>query len=466
MTQQETGIPSMKRQALLSATFIAATLAGVSQVMAFGVEPGENNLGSEHEKITRSALKDLGPETLRQLAGSRDFAGAVGFPDKDATGLAVRPEAHCEGGDHVQEIAGGSRTRQAAQDALEACRTFIRSNIEKAVELSGALASPAGQDAALDCRFGSDGQSAKCQVLFHLGLALHATQDFYANSNWVDRPGKGPVSLENPPGLDQSGPAPWLDLRRNEPLPEGLVTACAPNRALLGLALGCDDDVLAEVAASGRISPRSLSKATGPIGRGTGGRGTTPRGAINGNFSRAVTAAVADTADKWAYFGERLDAVHGADAATRILCALRRDGFDPQACDEQFRVAQVCRARASRPDRMLPLEGVFEPGIDPSPAELDEAGRQLPRLKPFCQIEEADVTRFFANDGSTPDEGKAAAERAARESLGFWGVCRSALKDHLGPFTQTTRAKPDSRDKFLGLYAGCILDAALRQGQP
>ncbi|MFN8949437.1 MAG: hypothetical protein ACK6DM_16275 [Alphaproteobacteria bacterium] len=456
----------MKRHALMTAAFLAATLAGVSQVLAFGVEPGENNLGSEHEKITRSALKDLGPETLRQLAGSADFAGAVGFPDRDATGLAARPEAHCEGGDHVEGLAGATRTRQAAQDALEACRTFIRVNLEKAVELSGALASPAEPDAALDCRFGSETQSAKCQVLFHLGLALHATQDFYANSNWVDRPGKGPVSLDNPPGLDQSGPAPWLDLRRNEPIPEGLVTACAPNRALLGLALGCDDDVLAEVAGSGRIHPRSLSKATGPIGRGTGGIGTTPRGAINGNFSRAVKAAVADTADKWAYFGERVVAVHGPDAAARILCALRRDDFDPQACDEQQRVAQVCRARAARPDRMIPLEGIFEPAIDPSPAELEEAARQLPRLKTFCQIEEADVTRFFANDGGTPDEGKAAAERAARESLGFWGVCRSALKDHLGPFTQDLRAKPDSRDKFLGLYAGCILDAALRQGQP
>jgi hypothetical protein len=165
----------MKRHALMTAAFLAATLAGVSQVLAFGVEPGENNLGSEHEKITRSALKDLGPETLRQLAGSADVAGAVGFPDRDATGLAARPEAHCEGGDHVEGLAGATRTRQAAQDALEACRTFIRVNLEKAVELSGALASPAEPDAALDCRFGSVGQvpgpvSPRACAARHTGL--------------------------------------------------------------------------------------------------------------------------------------------------------------------------------------------------------------------------------------------------------------------------------------------------------
>jgi hypothetical protein len=455
----------MKRHAFFAAAVLATSLAGMSQVLAFGVEPGENNLGSEHGKITKSALKDLEPQTLRQLSGSGEFAGAVGFPDKVASGLSSRAEAHCHGGDHVEGITGSVPTREAAQAALQSCRAFIQASIEKAVELAGALASPAEQDTSLDCRFGDESQSAKCKVLEHLGRAFHATQDFYANSNWVDRPREAALSVDNPPGLGQSGPAAWLDLRRNEPLPEGLISACLPNRTLLGVSLGCEDDVLAGVADTGRISEGRLSKATGPIGRGTGGIGTTPRGAINGNFARAVAAAVADTADKWAYFRERVSAVHGADTAPRILCALRRDSFDPQACDDQQRVAQVCRARAAAPTRILPIEGVFEPGLDPSPQELEEASRQLPRLKTFCQIEEADVTRFFANDGGTPEEGKAMADRSARESLGYWAVCSTALKEQLPTLDQDLRAKPDSREKFTGLYATCILDAYMRQGQ-
>lgn len=456
----------MKRLALTAAALVAVSLAGGTTVFAFGVEPGKNNIGSEHEKITRAALKDLGPETLRQLAGSGPFAGAVGTPDTTASGLATKPEAHCHGADHVEGMTGASPTREAATAALEACRSFIGASIDKAVELSGALAIPAEQDASLDCRFGTEDQSAKCRVLEQLGRAFHATQDFYANSNWVDRPRDAPLSVDNPPGLGQSGPSAWLDLRRSEPLPEGLISACAPNRTLLGLSIGCDDDVLAGVADTGRISEGRLSKATGPIGRGTGGIGTTPRGAINGNFARAVTAAVADTADKWALFRERVEASYGPDKASRILCALRQDNFNPEACDEQGRVAEVCRARAATPDRLLPQEGVFTPGLDASPGELEKAASKLPRLKSYCQIEEADVTRFFANGGSTPEEGKAAAERVARESLGFWGICRSALKDRLPALGKELRAQEDSREKFLGLYAECILDAYMRQGQP
>jgi hypothetical protein len=57
------------------------------------------------------------------------------------------------------------------------------------------------------------------------------------------------------------------------------------------------------------------------------------------------------------------------------------------------------------------------------------------------------------------------ADRSARESLGYWAVCRTALKEQLPTLDQDLRAKPDSREKFTGLYATCILDAYMRQGQ-
>ncbi len=455
----------MKRHRLTAAVLLASTLAGGSQVLAFGIAPEENNLGSEHQKITRSALKELEPLTLSALAGAGSNTGAIGFPDTTQGGLTGRAEAHCLGGDHAEGISGAVPTREAAQAALDACRTFIRANLEKAVELAGKLATPAAEDTGLDCRFGSQEQSAKCRIIEHLGLALHATQDFYANSNWVDRPSEAPASVDNPPGLGQAGPAPWLDLRRNEPLPDGLISACPPNRLLLGLSLGCEDDVLAGVADTGRISTGRLSKATGPIGRGTGGTGTTTRGAINGNFTRAVTAAIADTADKWAYFAERVDAVHGTAAGARILCALRRDAPDPQSCEAEMQSAQVCEARAAAPRPLTSVEPAFEPRLHPSSREIERAGASLPRLASYCQIEEADVTRFFANGGGTTEEGKAQAERAARESLGFWGECRRQLKQYLPKLQAELRAQPDTREKFLGTYAACVLDAHMSQGK-
>lgn len=41
---------------------------------------------------------------------------------------------------------------------------------------------------------------AKCNVLEDLGLVLHAAQDFYSHSNWVDHGSNASLSLENPCG--------------------------------------------------------------------------------------------------------------------------------------------------------------------------------------------------------------------------------------------------------------------------
>jgi hypothetical protein len=74
-----------------------------------------------------------------------------------------------------------------------------------------------------------------------------------------------------------------------------------------------------------------LNKDKGPIGpNGAAGPGTTPRGEINGNFERAVAAAIEDTRDKWAYFQERVLAAYGEDAGARIICVVRSD--TPAAC--------------------------------------------------------------------------------------------------------------------------------------
>ena len=458
----------MKRYAVI----VAACLGGVGPVLAFGVEPAANNLGSEHEKITRSAITELEPATLRQLAGAGEFSGTVGYPDDGDSGLSSNPAAHCLGGDYLENSPAARR--QLAEQALVACRTYIKANMDQAVDLAGALAKASPQDAILDCRFGEDDQSVKCKVLEHLGRALHATQDFYAHSNWVDRPSEEPVSVDNPPGLGKSGRAAWLDLRHEAQLPEGLISACAPNRLVPGLSFGCDDDVLAGVTDTGRISMGRLGKSTGPIGRGMGGKGTTPRGAMNANFTRAVTAAVEDTADKWAYFRERVLARHGHEQGSRILCAMRRDTHDPKSCENEILAAEACANREAGQASTGSDDDPFDPGLMPSAQALDDAKTRFGLLKRFCQIEEADVTRAFANAGRTADEGRAAAESFAVRELAYWGTCRAELGRSLPSLDKSARdalaselakEKPSAdreQSALLQLFGTCILDARLR----
>jgi hypothetical protein len=55
-------------------------------------------------------------------------------------------------------------------------------------------------------------------------------QDIYAHSNWVDYENPNePISIDNPPGLKNDKPMPWLDLRqpsKSVSVPEGLITGC------------------------------------------------------------------------------------------------------------------------------------------------------------------------------------------------------------------------------------------------
>jgi hypothetical protein len=288
--------------------------------------------GAEHEKITRLALgcdaagavKDcFEPASLDDLAG-RDFTfGAVGAPDDPLRGLIFEPEAHCDNGDWL-EIADYPQTREAARAALEACRGFMRAHLGAAVDAADALArGDKGEGAVANAGCGFRGRTgqAKCDVLEQFGLALHASQDFYAHSNWTDMADpERPISPTNPPGLGNTGPAPWLDLREGAPsFPEGLITGCfggVPEAAF------CN-------GGPGRVKHETLDKDTGQIAPAIGA-GTTARGRIEGNFARAVEAAVADTRDKWATLEERLVAHYGAPRGRLMICILTRD--DLEAC--------------------------------------------------------------------------------------------------------------------------------------
>jgi hypothetical protein len=445
-----------------------------SGAWAFGVEPGENNLGSEHEKITRAAVRDLGPLTLRQLAGEGEFAGAVGAPDDPDRGLVNQASAHCHAGDFLETDDAYAQTREQAQAALTSCRDFITSNIERAVALAGGLYKGTPATAELNCDFTADKHSVKCRVLAHLGLAFHAAQDFYANSNWVDRPANGPVSGKNPPGLGQSGRAKWLDPRLKEEFPQGLISGCPGDLRLLGVTVGCEYGAFPPVLGKFRVLSEDLAKSRGPIGRGAGGTGTTPRGAINGNFSRAVTAAVDDTADKWAYFRERVLQQYGRTKGMTIMCLLAQDSFDPAACETKAVAARACSNREIAASR-APDDDSYAPDMLPSEEERTKAQPLFENLRRYCVIEETDVTRAYVINGSTSAEGRSAADKEAIDALAYWGSCPAELERGLPTLTQNAKEsyksvlslpKPDPKQEMSHLtriYATCILDAHLRQ---
>lgn len=302
----------MRRAAALG---VLGALAIGGQALAFGTI---NSLGqsTEHEQITRRALgcgqiaACVEPRTLDELAGKPGTFGAVGYPDGSTVFLT--PRAHCDNGDHAA-IAGYPRTVGEGNQALLECRAWIGSRMDEAVTDAARLLDSGGRIRAsqvtLNCTFAGDIKGrAKCDVLQDLGIVFHAAQDFYAHSNWVDR-AAAPYSAANPPGLGQSGAAPFMALRGAPPVPPQLIS-------------GCYD--IPESKCGDRIRHEALNKDKGPIGASIGA-GTTTRGAQNGNFQRAVEAATGDTQDKWSLLHERLVARYGPQRGTLMACAIAKD---------------------------------------------------------------------------------------------------------------------------------------------
>lgn len=309
----------MKRIGLI-AVVLAAALAP-QLALSFGTI---NSLGqhAEHERITRAGLAraGLGPRTLDQVAGREGAFGAVGAPDNPLRGLLSDKAAHCDGGDHLNALRY-PHSAADAQSQLEACRNYIRAQMDAAVASAGRLLRPEGQidigqaSISPSCVFNGRPGRAKCEVLEHLGQALHAAQDFYSHSNWTDQAGPGLTNAENPPGLNHRGRAPWL--MDEAPFPGGLISGCY--------------DGFPEVAyCRGRVRHAALNKDNGQItvtdpAHPVIGQGTTDRGRLNDNFPHAVEAAIDETGARWDWFVARLNARYGEAPARRILCAIRSD---------------------------------------------------------------------------------------------------------------------------------------------
>jgi hypothetical protein len=300
-----------KRSVALAAAAVSILLmpqALVPQAQAFGTirSLGQN---AEHERITRQGLASFGfgSDAMSEIAGKNGTWGAVGAPDNPTRGLSGSKPAHCDGGDFFSPGAY-PQSAATAQSILTSCRTYIYNNINAAVTDAARLVKPNGQLDSTStfggCTYNGTKGRAKCNVFEDMGMAFHASQDFYSHSNWIDTPRASP-SIANPQGLNHTAPAPWLSAG-GAGFPGGLIS-------------GCYDGFPESLYCGGRIKHATLNKDTAGSTRGAGGM-----------YTRAMNVAAADTRDKWAYFESRLIATYGASRGNKMICVLKRD--NPGSC--------------------------------------------------------------------------------------------------------------------------------------
>lgn len=321
----------MKARALLAAIALAALAALLpATAHGFGTINGSGQ-SAEHEKITRAALSCdasgapktcFEPKSIRQLAGGGGFFGAVGAPDEDEI---TDESAHCDGADFLV-TPGYPQSRADATTHLFACLQHERARMRNARRAAKSLLGKRSQideaEVSLkggDCGFAFDVDfRAKCKTLEQFGRALHTSEDFYSHSNWADQESPArPTGPGNPPGLNQSGLAPFLD--STAPLAAASVPA--------GLSTGCFTVNPFSSACDGRVTHDVVNKDEGVINPRTGATSdpTTERGRIRSNFAQAVRGAILEARRHWKVLQDTLVDEYGRKKADRMICALTHD---------------------------------------------------------------------------------------------------------------------------------------------
>lgn len=308
-----------KPRAGVFALVVLAVIFTPISAQSFGTINGAGQ-AAEHEKITRLALGRLGfqRKSLNEIAGKRFSFGAVGAPDRAANLITFGP-AHCDGGDHLP-ITGYPQSATDARRALLRCRAWISQNMDRAVTAAGRLLDSKGRirgneiPTVFTCTYNGLGGRAKCDVFEALGLLMHASQDFYAHTNWTDAKSSGGTSVTRPPALGNTRTARFILAGSTSRVPRGLIS-------------GCFKFLPESAFCKGRIKHDVLNKDKGPINvaKRTVGAGTTPRAIGNRNFQRAVNAAISDTRAQWRVFEKRVRAKYGTTHGNRMICAMKKD---------------------------------------------------------------------------------------------------------------------------------------------
>ena len=296
------------------AAWLALTLA-VQPARAFIPFPGEGS-ASEHRRVTDAALACRWADpTACWSAGGLDRL-EVALKRPDITAITLTDAAHCDSGDLNPD---GTLPRGRDPAALENCRKWIRDNLRLALTAADGLVDARGAPVrdVRDCAWRVlRPRTALCDVDFHLGRALHAAQDFYSHTNWVDQPVKPEdVTIHNPQGLGGSGPIDWLAEEGDEPPPPGLMSGCF---VFLPEAAFCH----------GRTRHADLNKDHRPDPASR--EPDPPRGAVGENFARAFDAASGETARIWTRFDARLVTTYGEVRGRAMSCILR--GLPPSMC--------------------------------------------------------------------------------------------------------------------------------------
>ncbi|MFF4009070.1 hypothetical protein [Streptomyces sp. NPDC001717] len=280
--------------------------------------------GGNHEAVTRAALP-WEPVTLTAMADAR--TGAVNADDRPPY-FGVGP-LHCDNADYLaaRHDPAYPRTRDEATTELLACVRTSVARFRNAVRAADGLVDADGgvradqSDLSSPCTWNEGSDRAKCAVLEQLGRGWHPIEDFYAHSNWTDRPAPGPVSLDNPPGLGRSAPAPFPDIRRYSAMKDADWTRDARARIPEDLATGCypdfDSTSVRAADCEGRIPhDRVLNKDTTAA----------PRFERDDNYARATAGATAEITRQWNDFkAELLTTYPDHDRGARMICVLTHD---------------------------------------------------------------------------------------------------------------------------------------------
>lgn len=312
---------------------VAALLYGAAGASAFGtVESKALGQAAEHEKITRAALACPGggpsdgtcfeAKSIDELAGKKGTFGGVGAPDRDEV---FNSDAHCDDADYLDK-PGYPQSRAQATAALESCLSHLRAKFSEAWIQAKEMVSegttpvifPDKVKIGGGCPFrGSPSGLGKCDVLDQFGRALHGAQDFHSHSNWNDQADSSkPISITNPPGLGETGAAPFFNLRNltTGTIPHDLSTGC-----FSVIPLGC----------KGRITHGTLNKDEGTIDPASGATSNpnTSRGKLHGgaNFAAAVAGAIAETRRQWEDLRQQILSAYGPTRGALMICALTRD---------------------------------------------------------------------------------------------------------------------------------------------
>ncbi|MFE1415976.1 hypothetical protein ACIGFK_37755 [Streptomyces sp. NPDC085524] len=326
-------LPRPGSRSRTSSAAVAALLAAALAAVPGG--PAHAFTGGNHEAVTRAALP-WEPVTLTAMADAR--SGAVNANDRPPY-FDIGP-LHCDNADYLapRYTRAYPRTRDEATTELLACIRTSVARFRAAVRAADGLVDAEGRvradqsDLSAPCTWSETSDRAKCAVLEQLGRGWHPIEDFYSHSNWTDRAAPGPVSVDNPPGLGRTAPAPFLDIRRYSAMEDADWTRDARAHIPADLTTGCypdfDSTGVKPADCDGRVPhDRVLNKDTAARARST----------ADDNFGHATAGATAEITRQWNDFeAELLSTYPDHDRGARMICALTHD--DPAAaCPDDLR---------------------------------------------------------------------------------------------------------------------------------